>query len=171
MPSELKPKSENPKPYRQNVGIVVFNQNGEVLAGERTNVLMAWQFPQGGIDQGEDPKVAALRELYEEVGIANPELVKESEEWLYYDFPASLKLTKGMAAYRGQMQKWFLVYWNHPATECNLEIHEREFTEVKFMPFGECVLSVVEFKKEVYSKLFTMFAPAIASYLQNIKQS
>jgi len=156
------------KPYRQNVGIIVFNQNGEVLVGERMNVLGGWQFPQGGIDAGEDPKTAAFRELYEEVGIANPELVKESEEWLYYDFPPSLKLNKGMAAYRGQMQKWFLVYWNHPATECNLEIHDREFTEVKFIPFSECVNFIVEFKRDIYKQLIVIFAPAIASYLQKV---
>ncbi|AFY72233.1 NTP pyrophosphohydrolase [Synechococcus sp. PCC 7502] len=154
------------KPYRQNVGIIVFNQNGEVLAGERTNVLGAWQFPQGGIDTGEDPKTAALRELYEEVGISDAELVKESEEWLYYDFPESLKLTSGMAAYRGQMQKWFLVYWNHPATDCDLDIHQREFTQVKFMPFSECVDAVVEFKREVYIRLLEIFTPAIATYLR-----
>jgi len=167
MPPKQESKSEH-KPYRPNVGIIVFNQQGEVLAGERTNVLGGWQFPQGGIDAEEDPKAAAFRELYEEVGIANPELVKELEEWLYYDFPDSLKLSKGMKAYKGQMQKWFLVYWNHPATECNLDIHEREFTEVKFMAFSECVDSVVEFKKDVYKQLLTILSPAIASYLQNL---
>jgi putative (di)nucleoside polyphosphate hydrolase len=156
---------DNPKPYRCNVGIIVFNQNGEVLVGERTNVLMAWQFPQGGIDDGEDPKTAALRELYEEVGIANPQIVKESEEWLYYDFPADLKLHSAMKAYRGQMQKWFLVYWNHSASECNLDIHKREFTEVKFIHFPECVDLIVDFKRELYLKLIDIFAPAIADYL------
>lgn len=166
MPSKQESKSEQ-KPYRPNVGIIVFNQQGEVLAGERTNVLGAWQFPQGGIDEGEEPKAAALRELYEEVGIANPKLVKESEEWLYYDFPDSLKLSKGMRAYKGQMQKWFLVFWNHSATECNLEVDQREFTEVKFMELSECVNSVVEFKRDVYRQLYTIFSPAIADYLQN----
>jgi putative (di)nucleoside polyphosphate hydrolase len=170
MPSPLENKLES-KPYRQNVGIVVFNQNGEVLVGERVNVLGGWQFPQGGIDAGEDPKTAALRELYEEVGIANPELIKESEEWLYYDFPESLKLSSGMAAYRGQMQKWFLVYWNHPATECNLEIHDREFSEVKFIPFAECVNSIVDFKRDIYEQLIIIFSPEIAVHLQNINQN
>jgi len=156
------------KPYRPNVGIIVFNQNGEVLVGERVNVLGGWQFPQGGIDEGEDPKTAALRELYEEVGIDNPELIKESEDWLYYDFPSNLKLNSGMLAYRGQMQRWFLVYWNHPATECNLEIHEREFNEVKFIPFCECVNFIVEFKRDIYEQLVVIFSPAIASFIQNL---
>ncbi len=169
----LEPNSEPPKPYRPNVGIIVFNQNGEVLVGERVNILGAWQFPQGGIDAGEDPKTAAFRELYEEVGINNSELVAESKEWLYYDFPESLnlqlKLSVGMRKFQGQMQKWFLVYWNHPATECDLEIHEREFTEVRFIPFAECVNLIVDFKKELYQELVIIFAPVISKYLENLK--
>lgn len=153
------------KPYRPNVGIIVFNKNAEVLVGERINVLGSWQFPQGGIDAGEDPKTAALRELYEEVGISNAHLVEAASEWLYYDFPPSLNLTSGMAAYRGQMQKWFLLYWDHPATDCNLEIHEREFTAVKFIPFPQCVELIVDFKREIYRQLVEIFSPAIATFL------
>lgn len=153
------------KPYRPNVGLIIFNRNGEVLVGERLNVIGSWQFPQGGIDAGEDPKTAAWRELYEEVGISDAQLVHETAEWLYYDFPPSLNLTGGMATYRGQMQKWFLLYWDHPITDCNLEVHEREFTAVKFIPFGQCLDLIVDFKKGVYEQLVEIFSPAIANFL------
>jgi putative (di)nucleoside polyphosphate hydrolase len=153
------------KTYRKNVGMVVFNQKGEVLVGERENIPKSWQFPQGGIDQNEEPKAAALRELYEEVGISDPELVQEIEEWLCYDFPKDLKLNSHMAKYQGQTQKWFLFYWNHPASECNLDIHEREFTEVKFMPFAQCLDTIVDFKKPIYTQLIEIFAPTIATYI------
>jgi len=157
------------KPYRKNVGMVVFNQHGEVLVGERENIPKSWQFPQGGIDADEEPKTAAFRELYEEVGIANPELVQEVEEWLHYDFPADLKLHSGMAKYRGQTQKWFLFYWNHEASQCDLDIHEREFTEVKFIPLAQCVDTIVDFKKPIYIQLVAIFAPTIAAYLEALE--
>jgi putative (di)nucleoside polyphosphate hydrolase len=153
------------KPYRQNVGMVVFNQLGEVLVGERENIPRSWQFPQGGIDTGEEPKAAALRELYEEVGIIDPELVHETQDWLYYNFPPDLKLSSGMAKYRGQMQKWFLFYWNHPASECNLCIHEQEFREVKFIPFARCIEAIVDFKKPIYIELVKLFSPSIGDRL------
>lgn len=156
------------KPYRQNVGMIVFNRNGEVLMGERVNVPNAWQFPQGGIDDQEIPRVAALRELYEEMGIADAKLVKEHEEWLYYDFPADLNLHGGLQKYRGQMQKWFLFFWDCTAEECNLDAHEREFVKVQFMPLEQSADSIVEFKKQVYEQLIQIFQPVIKDYLASL---
>jgi putative (di)nucleoside polyphosphate hydrolase len=154
------------KPYRKNVGMVIFNRNGEVLMGERLKVEGSWQFPQGGIDQGEEDLKAAQRELYEEVGIAEAKLVYEHPEWLYYDFPPDLKLWGGLQKYQGQMQKWFLFFWDHPADRCNLDTHEREFSTVKFIPIARCADTIVEFKQAVYLELIQSFAPAIAAYLK-----
>ncbi|EPG64955.1 RNA pyrophosphohydrolase [Leptospira wolffii] len=157
------------KPYRKNVGMVVFNSKGEVLVGERHNFKGSWQFPQGGIDEGEEPLPAAKRELYEEVGISDSKLVSEYPEWIHYDFPESLHLTSNLKKYKGQTQKWFLLYWNGKAEDCDLEIHEREFDSVRFIPFQDCLSTVVSFKRDVYEKLVSEFAPKIKEYILQIK--
>jgi putative (di)nucleoside polyphosphate hydrolase len=150
--------------YRPNVGIVVFNAEGKVLVGMRSNVLGAWQFPQGGVDEGEDILFAAQRELYEEVGIKDAELVFEFPEWIQYDFPDDLK-TELTKKYKGQTQKWFLFYWNHPASDCNLTVHEREFEEVKFSEITYVLENIVSFKKKVYETILTVFEREIKNFL------
>lgn len=151
----------SPKPYRPNVGMIVFNSKGEVLTGERIGFPGAWQFPQGGIDKGEDPYEAAVRELYEEVGIQKPELVGEYPDWIEYDFPSDLGITGKLKKYRGQTQKWFLFYWDHPIEDCNLDIHEREFTSIRFLPFSQVAETIVAFKRETYILLEKYFTPVI----------
>ncbi len=155
------------KPYRPNVGMVVFNSMGDVLVGERIQFPGAWQFPQGGIDPGEDPLFAAERELYEELGIRGAEFVEEYPDWLIYDFPSDLGIRGELRKFRGQTQKWFLFYWDRPATDCNLEVHEREFTNVQFLPFQETVEKIVEFKKPTYRKLFDFFHPIIQNFIKS----
>lgn len=153
------------KPYRKNVGIVVFNSKGEVLTGERIQFPGAWQFPQGGIDDGEEPLFAAKRELYEEVGIKDAIFVSEYPEWIPYDFPPDLQIPH-LNKYRGQNQKWFLFFWDNPSSECNLCIHEQEFKEVKFQTFQSTLTTIVPFKLEVYQKVSEDFEPKIRDYLQ-----
>lgn len=153
------------KPYRKNVGIVVFNSKGEVLVGERLNLPGAWQFPQGGVDEGEELLFAAQRELYEEVGIKDAKFVFEYPEWLSYDFPPDLKIPQA-EKYRGQTQKWFLFYWDNSPEECNLEVHEREFNSVKFMPLEDTINYVAPFKREVYKKIIEGFKNVIKLYLK-----
>lgn len=155
------------KPYRKNVGIVVFNSKGEVLVGERVTLENSWQFPQGGIDENEDLLTAAKRELYEEAGIQNAEFVYEYPEWLNYDFPPNLNIPKAKK-YRGQTQKWFLFYWDFPAEKCVLDVHEREFKQVKFIPIQEVLKLITPFKLEVYKEIVSKFEPMIEEYLQKI---
>lgn len=152
--------------YRPNVGITVFNSQGQVLVGMRTNFQGAWQFPQGGIDIGEEPLFTAKRELYEEVGIKDAEFVYEYPEWINYDFPADLKIELAKK-YRGQTQRWFLFYWDKPASECNLTVHEREFEEVKFVSIKETLQNIVPFKKPVYEVFLPTFEKMIRKYLGN----
>ncbi|MCB1178250.1 MAG: RNA pyrophosphohydrolase [Leptospiraceae bacterium] len=152
------------KPYRKNVGIVIFNSSGKVLVGERAGMKGNWQFPQGGIDEGEDIDFAAKRELYEEVGIKDAEKVYEHPDWLNYDFPETLKI-KMAEKYRGQSQKWLLFYWDHPAEDCNLTVHEREFDTVVFMELEATIESIVPFKKDVYKSVIESFGPKIKEYL------
>lgn len=156
------------KPYRKNVGIVVFNSKGEVLTGERVNFIGSWQFPQGGIDKGEEPEEAARRELYEEMGIDTAELIYESPDWISYDFPPNLNI-KELKKYKGQIQKWFLFYWDHPAQDCRLDVHEVEFGRAQFMPLKETIHSIVSFKKEVYEKIIQIFEPEIKKFLESKK--
>ncbi len=152
------------KPYRKNVGIVVFNAEGTVLTGERIQFPGAWQFPQGGIDEGEELELAARRELYEEVGIKNAKLIAEHPEWINYDFPSNLQM-KHLNKFRGQSQKWFLFYWNEPITKCNLTIHEQEFIRVRFQTIDSTLESIVPFKLEVYIKVVNEFKPLILDYI------
>ncbi|WCL51289.1 NUDIX domain-containing protein [Leptospira sp. GIMC2001] len=196
------------KPFRPNVGMVVFNSQGLVLAGERLKFIGSWQFPQGGIDDGEDPKNAANRELYEEVGIRvdtnfdyqskveqqsnsskiihisksllnerSPELmshailVYEFPIWISYDFPSDLKLKGKMKKYRGQTQKWFLYFWDHPESDCSLDHHEKEFEEVRFLSWDKVVESIVPFKKEIYVSLEKEFVPIIEDFLLQYNKS
>ena len=100
-----------PTRYRECVGIMLVNGRGEVLVARRADMPAnpAWQMPQGGIDWGETPRQAALRELEEEIGTARAEIVAESREWLTYDFPPQLANRRWGGRFRGQRQKWFLM--------------------------------------------------------------
>jgi putative (di)nucleoside polyphosphate hydrolase len=155
------------KPYRKNVGIVVFNKEGKVLVGERLNFNGFWQFPQGGVDEGEELLSAAKRELYEEVGIGNATFVYELEDWIKYDFPEYLKI-KLVEKYSGQTQKWFLFYWNHDISECNLQTHEQEFERVQFIDIEKSHETIVEFKKHIYEHLIEKFSPIIKKFVQGL---
>src|SRR5437867_4331028 len=96
--------------YRPAVGIMLLNRAGLVFVGRRIDMpagLAAWQMPQGGIDEGEEPRQAALRELHEEVGTDRAEILGESRGWLYYDVPAEIAGGLWGGRYRGQRQKWF----------------------------------------------------------------
>ncbi|MBP7281764.1 MAG: RNA pyrophosphohydrolase [Leptospiraceae bacterium] len=158
------------KPYRKNVGVVVFNSKGLVLLGNRISNRSSWQFPQGGMDDNEEPIVAAKRELYEEVGIDNAEFVYEIPEWLNYDFPENMDLPH-LKEYRGQTQKWFLAYWDYPTSKCKLDVHEREFETVQFFPLKNAGNTVIEFKKEIYKKLIQVLPPEIEKFLKTRNES
>ncbi|MDX1961095.1 MAG: RNA pyrophosphohydrolase [Leptospiraceae bacterium] len=152
------------KPYRKNVGVVVFNSEGKVLTGERLQFPGAWQFPQGGVDKDEDERFAAERELYEEIGVKGGKIISEYPEWISYEFPKELEM-KITQKYRGQIQKWYLYYWDEPIENCNLMIHEQEFSRVKFDIIEKATLEIVPFKKDVYEKIVSFFAPKISEFL------
>ena len=99
-------------PYRPCVGVMLMNAGGEIFVGQRRDrYTEAWQMPQGGVDKGEHPRDAALRELWEETGVTADlvEIVAETEEWLPYDLPHDLVPNIWKGRYRGQKQKWFLM--------------------------------------------------------------
>ncbi len=147
-------------PYRRNVGLAVMNDKGQVFAGQRLDSdYDAWQMPQGGIDDGEDPFAAALRELWEETGISRNLVKREAEStgWLHYDFPPELaaKLWKG--GYRGQEQKWFLLRFLGADDQINIATEEPEFSEWRWMDPSELITRIVPFKRGIYTKVFEEF--------------
>ncbi|PIE14351.1 MAG: RNA pyrophosphohydrolase [Rhodobacterales bacterium] len=147
-------------PYRANAGIVLFNPRGQVFAGQRFDSLNgAWQMPQGGIDEGESPRDAALRELTEETGVS-PDLVTieaETHDWVTYDLPVELvgKIWKGR--YRGQKQKWFLMRFLGEDAQINIALEHPEFSEWKWMEVDELLGKIVPFKRDVYAEVFGQF--------------
>lgn len=148
-------------PYRKNVGLVLINAEGLIFAGQRIdNPGHAWQMPQGGIDAGERPKEAALRELQEETGV-RPELVEKlakTEDWLVYDLPEELIGTIWGGKYRGQKQKWFLFRFLGQDSDVNIATEHPEFSVWRWMEPAELVEKIVPFKRAVYEQVFDSFA-------------
>lgn len=151
-------------PYRPCVGLVVMNARGEVFAGQRIdNPGAAWQMPQGGVDTGESPREAALRELGEETGLApaSVEILAETARWIPYDLPHDLvpKLWKGR--FRGQEQKWFLLRFAGDDSEIVIDGsngHEAEFSRWRWMAPDELIGRIVPFKRATYEAVFEEFA-------------
>ena len=145
------------KGYRLNVGIIVANSDGKLLYCKRKN-SDNWQFPQGGIDRNEDPFLAALRELYEEVGIQKDKvnLIKESENWYKYDLPRKYKKNNFLwNDFKGQKQKWFLFKLiGEVMIDLNNE-NNPEFDEFDWVDYWKPLDEIVEFKREIYKKVLS----------------
>ncbi|MEM9576388.1 MAG: RNA pyrophosphohydrolase [Pseudomonadota bacterium] len=148
-------------PYRPCVGVMLMNANRDVFVGQRIdNYKAAWQMPQGGVDKGEAPRDAALRELWEETGVDRElvSVVAETPDWLPYDLPHDLvpKLWKGR--YRGQEQKWFLMHFSGEDRDINIETEHPEFSQWRWMPTCELLANIVPFKRDVYEAVLDAFA-------------
>lgn len=148
-------------PYRRCVGVVLANSEGRVFAGQRIdNPGPAWQMPQGGIDAGEKPKQAALRELREETGILpdSVEIVDRTRGWLSYDLPVDLVPRIWKGRYRGQEQRWFLMRFLGNDALVNIETEHPEFSRWAWMAPDELLGQIVPFKREIYRTVFAAFA-------------
>ena len=145
-------------PYRPNVGIMLINGRGEIWVGERFSLPGAWQMPQGGIDDGEEPWTAARRELAEETGATSIELLGEAREWISYDLPPKLLGVALGGKYRGQRQKWFACRFLGEDAEFRIDGPDPEFSRWRWMPFAELSRHAAHFKRHVYDALLIEFA-------------
>lgn len=148
------------KRYRPNVAAVILSSKYpstcEFFVAHRTDMRNVWQFPQGGIDEGENPVDALKREIYEEIGCRDIEILGEYPEWVSYDFPDKTR-TKKLYNYDGQTQKYFLVRLKNGA-KIDLDAYEiPEFKEYKYMGYAELLKKVSYFKRPVYRKVIDYF--------------
>ncbi|KAK4480436.1 hypothetical protein RD792_013509, partial [Penstemon davidsonii] len=154
-----------PEGYRRNVGICLISPSKKVFAASRLDIPDSWQMPQGGIDESEDPRNAAIRELREETGVTSADIVAEVPYWLTYDFPPHVreKLKKQWGSdWKGQAQKWFLIKFTGNEQEINLlgdGTEKPEFGEWSWMSPQQIIDNAVDFKKPVYREVFTNFSP------------
>lgn len=146
-------------PYRRGVGIALFNSEGKVFIGSRIDNPGAWQLPQGGIDDGEDPLEAVFRELEEEVGTRKAKIVAVMEEWIPYEFPDYVLKTLG-GQHRGQIQKWIALEFTGSDADIRLDAHSHpEFEEWKWVPLEDLLGYAIHFKRDVYRRVVAEFRP------------
>ncbi len=166
-----KPKDIASLPYRPCVGIALFNPQGLVWVGNRSDEQAEgegeghwWQMPQGGLDEGEDPYKAALRELYEETSVRHVSLLKEATGWLTYDLPPELVGQSWGGRYRGQKQKWYALRFEGKDSEIDVlhpggGKHKAEFSSWRWEKLARLPELIVPFKRKVYEEVVAAFQP------------
>jgi len=154
---------DDPRPYRPGVGALLLNGAGRVWVGERIRragqqMEYPWQLPQGGLDEGEDPRDAVIRELEEETGTAKAEIIGETPDWLTYDLPAEVRDRVWKGRFRGQRQKWYALRFLGRDGDFDLNTHHKpEFSSWRWAPMAELPALVVPFKRGLYHDLLAAF--------------
>ena len=153
------PQSELPF-YRPGVGIMLLNGKGLIFVGRRIDMpagLAAWQMPQGGIDPGETPRQAALRELKEEVGTDKAEILAESAVWHHYDLPPEIAGRMWRGRYRGQRQKWFAMRFTGSDADIDPATEHPEFDAWEWVSPDRLPELIVPFKRQIYLDVLAEF--------------
>lgn len=158
-------------PYRPCVGIMLLNRDGLVFIGKRKREAgpehvddrHAWQMPQGGIDRGEDPYVAALRELQEETNVTSTKLLAEAPDWFAYDLPGPVAGRAWRGKYRGQTQRWFALRFVGEDSEIDIHApaggHKAEFEAWRWERMDRLPDLIIPFKRPVYERVVETFRP------------
>ena len=144
-------------PYRPCAGVVLINREGLVFGGQRIdNPGDAWQMPQGGLDYGELPEEAALRELTEETGVVRDkvEVLAQTRDWITYELPDELLGKLWQGKYRGQEQMWFAMRFLGDDSDINIETETAEFSQWRWMTPADLIEKIVPFKRQVYEAVF-----------------
>ena len=152
----------DPALYRRNVGIMLINGARRIFVAQRIDTPGAWQMPQGGIDEGEAPEEAALRELEEEIGTRKAVILGESTGWLRYDLPEHLSGKLWGGRYRGQAQKWFAARFTGRDADIDLATEHPEFDAWRWADPAEVTQLIVPFKRPIYEAVLAEFAEFIA---------
>jgi putative (di)nucleoside polyphosphate hydrolase len=153
------PEDEFPQ-YRPCVGVMLLNDRGLAFIGRRIGMplgLNPWQMPQGGIDPGESPVDAALRELHEEVGTDKAALLAETRDWLHYDLPPGLVPGHWAGRYRGQRQKWFALRFTGSDDDIDIATAHPEFDAWRWVEAAQLPDLIVPFKRQVYLAVLQEF--------------
>lgn len=151
--------------YRLGVGIILINSENKVFVGQRLDQgsgIEAWQMPQGGIDEAEEPLKAALRELKEEVGTDNVQVIHQSKDWYYYDIPDDYISRLWNGKYRGQKQLWFLMRLMGDDSLIDLNTEHPEFKDWKWVNIQQVPDLIVPFKKRLYKEILDEFLPIVS---------
>ena len=150
--------------YRAGVGVMLLNRDGLVFVGRRNDMAGDhWQMPQGGIDPGEEPRAAALRELEEEIGTANARILAETHGWMTYDLPDDLRRTAWNGRYKGQTQKWFAARFLGSDSEINLTTAHPEFEAWQWIEPRRLPHVIVPFKQRLYTDLLKEFEAVLTA--------
>lgn len=157
--SDVVPAPERSDQFRTGVGVLLFNADGDVFVGQRRDMdEVAWQMPQGGVDEGEDPLAAALRELEEEIGTSHVAVIAESSGWLRYEWPPEVAQRVWGGRWRGQQQKWFAMRFLGEDSEIDIATEHPEFSAWRWAPLRELPSLIVAFKRPVYERVVNLFA-------------
>ncbi len=147
-------------PYRPCVGMMLISAEKKVFVGQRIDTRSeAWQMPQGGIDEGEDARLALFREMKEEIGTDKATILAESKDWLPYDLPTELVPQLWGGKYRGQKQKWFALRFDGSDADINIETAHQEFNAWRWVAPADLPSLIVPFKQQLYADILDEFSP------------